>query len=114
MPKPKDEPVVFKALVISESRPGKVDLMDVIRRDGALWLVPLWTENQSEGWQEPERMILLDQLSHEAIQHPRAQYLVHDPLPTAVLYGPDPSSAGPQYVVRLRPGVRLPLPGKLN
>lgn len=106
------EPLIYKAMVIAGTSIAK---MDVILHEGRHWLVPNWYENKDEGWRTPERIVLLDAIPHDHLPQNRDwQFVVNAPVPKELFFDADPSKAGKQYVVRLMPGFRIPLAGKLN
>ena len=106
------EPVIYKCTLIAG---GGILQMDVIKHEGKHWLVPNWFENKDEGWQTPERIVLLDVIPHRQMPDNQAwQFLIEFPVPRELFFDPDPSKAGKQFVVQMMPGIRLPLARKLN
>ena len=59
----------------------------------------------------PERIILLDWLRHQPLSENggggKDQFLVNDPVPKEILFDPDPKPPTPQYVVHMRPNIRM-------
>lgn len=84
--------------------------VDTIEHEGLLWLVPNWTERPDLKLMRPERIILLSTLRHSPHGDLAHDYVLHDPLPKSLLYGPNPKSAGPQYVVEMHPEILVPVP----
>lgn len=83
--------------------------MDVIHHEGRPWLVPSWLENQVEGWQTPERLILLATIPHqvEPVGTGR-RYVVNIELPRSLLDPLTPWTGGMPFVVVDRPaGIRI-------
>ena len=83
---------------------GQTYLIDTIRHDGALWLVPKWLATSAPGMQKPARLILMDGLAHRDLgrDFPGVGHHVlelYDPVPRAVLDGDSLSQSNAQLVV---------------
>lgn len=83
--------------------------MDVIDHEGQPWLVPSWLENQAEGWQTPERLILLATIPHQVEPVGTGhRYVVNIELPRSLLDPLTPWTGGLPFVVVDRPvGIRI-------
>lgn len=83
--------------------------MDVIDHEGRSWLVPSWLENQAEGWQTPERLILLATIPHQVeLVGTGRRYVVNIELPRSLLDPLTPWAGGLPFVVVDRPaGIRV-------
>ena len=103
---------ILKALIALADEDGSIFMADVIRHGGKLWIVPTWIETPSEGYKTPERIVCLDSLQHQQATRGTSQVdlFVSDPIPRAVLYGPDPPPRSGVFRVVLRPKVRFPIP----
>jgi hypothetical protein len=103
---------VLKTALVTD---GQILYVDTIEYEGELWLVPEWTESRDEGWSKPVRMVCLSRLRHHGESgkgHP--DFVLDDPIPKAVLFGPTPPSLGGAYRVVEHPDITFPyLPGLL-
>lgn len=83
---------------------GGLVTMDVIQHEGRPWLVPSWLEHPAEGWQTPERMILLATFPHQVgLAGAVRRYVLNIELPRSLLDPLTPWSGGPPFVVADRP-----------
>jgi hypothetical protein len=75
----------------SRGRPyaGDVLMMDTIRHDGKLWLVPEWLDRIDEGWRTPTRIVCMHGLQYQEItdDNEGADFLLNHEMPKAVLDG---------------------------
>ena len=102
---------ILKALIAIAGGDGSLFKADVIKYQKRLWLVPTWTENPTEGYKTPERIVCLDFLKHQKAQNfGDADFVVNDPIPKAVLYGPGLPAPKSGYRVVIGPNVRFPIP----
>ncbi|WP_341702637.1 hypothetical protein [Ferrovibrio sp.] len=88
--------------------------MDTIEYDGKHWLVPEWLHNPATGISKPARMILLDVLPHQKSTGGEWDFVLHDQLPRALIFGPSPSGSTPPYVVVEAPDIGFRIPKKQN
>lgn len=75
-------------------------LMDVVRWNGELWLVPEWLEWPEQQLQTPAVAVRLDLLPHQSTRLGGVDFVVNNPIPTAVLSGEiSPEAAQPFQVM---------------
>jgi hypothetical protein len=89
---------------------GSLAECSAIKYQDMLWLVPKWIDSPSEGTTQPERIICMDGQPYQPggrIGEKIFDYTLNRPIPTAVLYGPDPSQAAGGFVVELIPDIKL-------
>ena len=66
-------------------------MSDAIQYEGGLWLVPLWSEPQTDGLIYPNRLIRMDKLRHQPMPVGNqfgADYTLNVPLPKG-LFDPE-------------------------
>jgi hypothetical protein len=109
-----DTVAVFKAMYVSDD--GRISLADVIEHQGMPWLVPMWLDNLGSPTTRPARMILLANLPHQFLgaQMKVQQYVVNDPLPSALFDVETPWTQDSKYVVLDRPDLEFRLPFEEN
>lgn len=89
---------------------GSIAHGSAIKHEGKLWLVPQWLDTPSEQTTQPERIICLDGLPYQLdgkLGGKTFDYLLQRPIPTAVLYGPNPSQEAGGFVVELKPAIKF-------
>lgn len=86
--------------------------MDVIRHEGALWLVPTWFESPELGQRKPERIVSLDAMQHQDTGNPVWGIVVTHPIPRAVLFAHNLSEIPHGYVVVREPDILLEIPSR--
>lgn len=98
--------IEFKTYVRCDD--GEVYLVDTIRHDDGLWLVPKWLVTPFPNRQRPARIIRMDSLAHKDLGpnflrsgHHALQ--LDDLMPKAVLDGASQSRPSAQFDVREEP-----------
>lgn len=98
-------------VLMGSDQDGKIYILQAIKREDGLWLIPSWLENPSEGWKIPERIIRVDPSEYEELggDYP-AEYHTKHPVPRAVLNGQSRTVEGISYDVVERPDIRIQIP----
>ena len=97
-----------------ENTKGTIYKMDTIEHEGQYWLVPEWSDSQSQTWTMPTRIILLDTLAHQKSDGKQWDFVLNDPIPKAVVYVETEPEPDIEYVVVERPDIRFPKPPKIH
>ena len=66
---------------------GELLTFEGLAFEDKLWLVPLWFEDKEQKASKPVRMIRFDNLPHEESKATGHDYILHQPIPRAVLDG---------------------------
>jgi len=106
-PKPAE---IFKIFLMTED--GRGAHCHAIRHEGALWLVPKWTENPTQKTTKPERIIRLDNLALEpggTMGPHQFDFLLKTVIPKSVLEGPLPLKIKGNFVVIDHPDIVIPM-----
>jgi hypothetical protein len=89
---------------------GTLRLYEGINHEGALWIVPMWLEDPSDGWKRPAYMIRISGLEFEDRSIvPGVQFALKTSIPKEVLEG---NEAADEFEIRKDPDIRIPLPAK--
>jgi hypothetical protein len=87
---------------------GARRVLDTIPYKEKLWLVPRWIETQKPLGQRPERIVCLSPLRYERTREGvAAAYVLHDPVPKAVLEGHVPPELRDVYIVEMEPDIHV-------
>lgn len=103
---------LFAYIILSDDdgTNGGINTMDVIEYDGKTWLVPNWLDFHVEKVTRPERIVLLEVISHH--RTPNSNIITVDgPVPRSVFEGRIPTGQESRYVVIEQPDIPMPLPG---
>lgn len=98
---------VYTALILVQDD-GTLAECAAIKHKGGFWLVPQWLDSPSEQTTSPERIIGLAAASVQPGGRRGGRdfdLLVNDPIPIAVLYGPNPTQAAGSFVVEMAPAI---------
>jgi hypothetical protein len=101
-----DREMAFKTYVKCDD--GETYLIDTIRHEGLLWLVPKWTGTINPNMQKTVRLIPIDSLARTDLGHDFLGTGHHvlkldDPIPISVLDGTCPSQVAEHYGVVEKP-----------
>ena len=108
MAKAQDDKIYSVLIMIQDS--GSMAECNAIKHQNKLWLVPQWIDNPTTQTSKPERIICMDGLPYQAggkVGNREFSYLLSSPIPTAVLYGPNPSQAADGFVVEMSPDIEF-------
>jgi|ERR1039458_3458979 hypothetical protein len=95
-----------------KSDDGNTYLIDTIKYEGGLWLVPKWLETSSPTVQKAARIIRMDRLAHKNLGQNflgtgHQIFALDDPIPKAVLDGASPSQSEPPLDVVEAPELNI-------
>lgn len=103
--------ILKTAMMVSGEGKAIVYYTDTIEYEGNFWIVPKWLESPDLPYKMPERIICLDNLPHQKVE-PNLPYsfCLLNPIPRGILYDPIPSSLIGEYIVKIRPNIKVPIP----
>ena len=104
---------MIKSVMLGNAQEGELLRCDAIEHEGALWLVPEWLQNPTEGWMTPVRIIRISGFRLQKLPPGNwiGDYILNDPIPRDVLEGRTAAKSGVQFEVVERPDIQIPTGG---
>jgi hypothetical protein len=100
---------IRKAMVIiNYDGRHEIHEVDVVEYQGEFWLVPEWLDNSVQKITKPTRLVSLAHLPHQRVSG-RQEFVVHDPVPSYVLFGRIPPETKGRYAVIEFPDLSFPI-----
>ena len=103
---------IFKTLALLSDAGGDAPcVVDTIRYQGLLWLVPEWVHHSNPATRTPKRIICLTVLRYQETPDGLTHFLLPSPVPTAIFHGAGTSHKQSGYVVVEASDLELPSTG---
>ncbi len=91
-----------------------VQIVDTIKHEGGLWLVPIWIDNKTTGLSKPGRRIRIDKLRHQKSSGETHDFVLNGPIPKGVIDGSIPPESAIGFDVVDDPDLLNPSDGAIH